>query len=294
MHPPVQLVAIDVDGTLLPAVGGRPSRRTELALSAAAAAGIQVVIATGRRMAYTTPLLTGCNLPGHLPIITSNGAVVRTLSGDLIDRCHMPASVARTLCGLLRGFGALVFTFDRPGRSEMVLEDLEQATGRIALWIENNRHSIQVVQPLESALTDDEDPIQGMVAGTIEQMRRAELALQNSPWAAHCASVKTEYPARNLSILDLLPVGVSKGAALQQLAASRSIDRRAVAAIGDNWNDFDMLSWAGQPWLMGNASPELRAHALRLGWRQAPANDQDGVAVVLERIVANQSRLRES
>ena len=69
-------------------------------------------------------------------------------------------------------FGAVVFTFDKAGRGELVLEDLEQAQGRIALWVEANRNAIEVVKPLEKALIDGEDPIQGMVTGGLEQMRR--------------------------------------------------------------------------------------------------------------------------
>jgi hypothetical protein len=46
-----------------------------------------------------------------------------------------------------------------------------------------------------------------------------------------------------------------------------------------------MLEWAGQPVLMGNAAQELRALAKVRGWKQAPSNDQDGVAVVLEAAV---------
>jgi hypothetical protein len=43
-----------------------------------------------------------------------------------------------------------------------------------------------------------------------------------------------------------------------------------------------MLEWAGQGVLMGNAEPELRTMAKMRGWEQAPYNDDDGVAVVLE------------
>jgi hydroxymethylpyrimidine pyrophosphatase-like HAD family hydrolase len=57
-------------------------------------------------------------------------------------------------------------------------------------------------------------------------------------------------------------------------------------AIGDNWNDVDMLEWAGQGVLMGNAASELLAMAKMRGWKQAPPNDEDGVAVVLEDAVA--------
>jgi hypothetical protein len=296
-------VAIDMDGTLLPTLEQSVSPRNRQALRAAQQAGITVAIATGRRMAYTVPLLEGLGLRADTPLLTSNGAVIRTLDGQLIDSCHMEARVARGLCGLLRPYGAVVFTFDRPGRAELVLEDLEQAHGRIALWVEANRNAIEVVKPLEHALNDGEDPIQGMVTGHVSKMKEAEQALKASPWASSCECVRTEYPARDVSILDLLPPGVSKGWALEDLAGRLGVSRAETMAIGDNWNDVagwlglsraetmdigdnwndvDMLEWAGQGVVMGNAAPELRTMARMRGWKQAPPNDQDGVAVVIE------------
>ncbi|MGD0293795.1 MAG: Cof-type HAD-IIB family hydrolase [Terracidiphilus sp.] len=286
MHPPVRLVAIDMDGTLLPTFAQVISPRTARALKTAQEAGITVAIATGRRTAYTTPLLEGLGLRADTPLITSNGAAIRTLGGDSLTRCHLESRIARGLCRLLRPFGALVFTFDRPGRGELVLEDLAQANGRIALWVEANRNAIEVVKPLEDALVDGEDPIQGMAAGGVNQMRKAEKALKASEWAASCECVRTEYPARDISILDLLPRGVSKASALQQLAAMLGVDRKETMAIGDNWNDVDMLEWAWQGVMMGNAAQELRTLAKTRGWKQAPPNNEDGVAVVLEAAIA--------
>ena len=286
MHPPVRLVAIDMDGTLLATFAQQISHRNAQALRSAQEAGITVAIATGRRTAYTTPLLDSVGLRADTPLITSNGAVTRTLSGGAIDHCHLQAGIARKLCGLLRPFGTLVFTFDRSGKGELVLEDLEQAHSRIEMWVEANRHAIEVVQPLESALSDGEDPIQGMVTGSLDKMKQAEQALKQSQWHAYCECVRTEYPARNLSILDLLPPGVSKGWALERLAARLGIDRKETMAIGDNWNDVDMLRWAGQAVLMGNAAHELKNLAKLHGWKQAPLNDHDGVATILEAEVA--------
>lgn len=283
MHPPVRLVAIDMDGTLLPTLNAEVSARNARALRAAQAAGVTVAIATGRRAAYTAPLLAPLGLLEDTHLITSNGAVVRRMDGGLIDRCHLEARVGRGLCGLLRPYGSLVFTFDRPGRGELVLEDLEQAHGRIAMWVEANRNAIEVVKPLEEALVDGEDPIQGMVAGNLMRLRAAEQALKASAWGGECASTRTEYPARDLSILDLLPRGVSKAWALERVAARLGVDRRETMAIGDNWNDVQMLEWAGQAVVMANASTELRAKAKLNGWKIAPSNDDDGVAVVLER-----------
>jgi Cof subfamily protein (haloacid dehalogenase superfamily) len=289
MHRPVRLVAIDMDGTLLPTFAQKLSARGAKAIKAAQAAGITVAIATGRRTAYTAPLLDGLGLRADMPLITSNGAVTRTLGGEPLDRSHLVARVARAICGLMRPFGTVVFTFDRPGRGELVLEDLPQTEGRISLWVEANRGAIEVVQPLENALPDGEDPIQGMVTGSIERMKAAEKVLKASQWAADCECVRTEYPARDLSILDLLPPGVSKGWALERLAQRLGVDRKETMAIGDNWNDVEMLEWAAQGVMMANAAAELRTMARMRGWKQAPPNDEDGVAVVLERLVQKQA-----
>lgn len=281
-----------MDGTLLPTLSTAVSNRNARALRAAQEAGITVAIATGRRVAYTAPLLEGLGLRADTPLITSNGAVVRTIAGECLDRCHMEARVARGICTLLKSYGAMVFTFDRPGRGELVVEDMEQAQDRIRMWVEANRNAIEVVKPLERALMDGEDPIQGMVAGGILKMREAQQALQASEWADQCESTRTEYPARDLSILDLLPRGISKRWALERLAARLGVDRKEAMAIGDNWNDVDMMKWAGQAVVMGNAAAELRAMAKLNGWKQAPVNDQDGVAVVLERVLAKLAPVR--
>jgi HAD superfamily hydrolase (TIGR01484 family) len=131
-----------MDGTLLPTLSQTISSRNASALRAVQEAGITVAIATGRRAAYTVPLVENLGLRADTPIIASNGAVTSQLSGETLDRSHMPARVARGLCGVLRPFGCVVFTFDRPGRGELVLEDLEQAHGRIAKLVVTNRNAI--------------------------------------------------------------------------------------------------------------------------------------------------------
>ena len=159
---------------------------------------------------------------------------------------------------------------------------MEQVEGRIALWVETNRHAIEIVKPLELALVDGEDPIQGMVTGGVGRMKDAEQALKASQWSGSCECVRTEYPARDVSILDLLPRGVSKGWALERLAARLGVNRAETMAIGDNWNDVAMLEWAGQGVVMANASPELRTLAKTRGWVQTLHNHKDGVAATLE------------
>ena len=93
--------------------------------------------------------------------------------------------------------------------------------------------------------------------------------------------LKTEYAARDLSIVDVLNQGCSKGHALERWAGHRGIPRKEVMAIGDNYNDIEMLAFAGVPFIMGNAAPELH----REGWMVTLPNDQSGVAAAIEKVM---------
>jgi hypothetical protein len=132
-----------------------------------------------------------------------------------------------------------------------------------------------------------------MLCGTLERMARAEVRLLEHPGvvvsghasesAPHELTLhRTEYAARDLSILDILPAGCSKGAALLTLARARSIDPAEVLAIGDNWNDVSMLQAAGRAVLMDNAPEDLKTLARASGWRIAPSNRDDGVAHAID------------
>jgi HAD superfamily hydrolase (TIGR01484 family) len=283
---PIRLVAIDMDGPLLADVSTVVSERNQRALRHAQQAGIIVAIATGRRQAFTAPLLENVGLRADTPMITSNGAVTRSFSGERIDFTHLSPAVARGLCQVLRGVGLLVFTLDKATKPDLIVEDLAAAKGRLAKWVESNRLAIREVRPIEDALGDDVDLIQGMAAGTVAEMIVADKLLRQCPWAGQFECIRTAYPGSDLSILDLLPKGVSKRSALEKLARRLGIQQQETMAIGDNWNDETMLDWAGTGVLMGNATAELRALAPGRGWQIAPTNCADGVAVMLEKAVS--------
>ena len=281
--PPVALVAFDIDGTLMPSEGGRMSARTIATLRQATASGVEVVIATGRRAAYAMPLLEPLELPPETILIASNGAATRDFGGNLLDRFFLSLETSRALCAELRPFGGtMVFTFDKAGPGELVLESLDRLHDRIALWVDANLPYIEQVDPLEQVFDRGEAPIQGMICGTVAQMTAAEAHLLGTSFAREIEMHRTEYADRDLSILDILPLGCNKGVALAALAAQRGIPAEAVMAVGDNWNDLEMLRWAGQPVLMGNASPPLKKEALRKGWHITATNDEDGAALALE------------
>jgi len=284
----IQLIAIDIDGTLMPSTGPRISPRNCAALRAAEAAGIEIVISTGRRQAYAMPLIAQVGLGEDSVMISSNGAVVRGFDGHLLDRRFLPIETARRLCVALRGYGTLVFTFDRDGLGGLVIESLQQLHKRIDRWVEANKPYLLEVQPIERAFDDGEEPIQGMICGTVGEMKEAERQLLSGALAGQMALHRTEYAARNLSILDLLPPGCSKGAALDSLARIRGLAPQQIMAIGDNLNDLEMLEYAGHAVVMGNASEEILALARRRGWAITSSNDEDGVAVAIEEVLRRQ------
>jgi hydroxymethylpyrimidine pyrophosphatase-like HAD family hydrolase len=308
---PVRMIAIDMDGTLLGS-DGKVSARNLAALHAAEEAGIEVVIATGRRHCYAMKQLRGLGLNENNALVSSNGTVTRTLGAKLIERNLLGEATSLWLCSHLEEFrNALVITFDRVGpdgedeRGALVVEHLEELHGSIGRWMLANEPYTAHINPIELALPGPqsnvtEAPIQMMLCGTVERMRRAEARLLEHPGVsavgvnmqehasagAEVALHRTEYPDRDLSIVDILPAGCGKGSALIRLAAKRGVRMEEMLAIGDNWNDVSMLEVAGRAILMANAPADLKLEAAARGWVPGPRHDEDGVAIAIEAVLA--------
>jgi Cof subfamily protein (haloacid dehalogenase superfamily) len=282
----IRLVAIDIDGTLLPSTGTTISERNCRALRRAQDAGLHIVIATGRRHQYAEPVLEQVELSKRTVMVSSNGSVVRYFDGKLIRRTLLPLESARGLCAALRPFGqTMVFTFDRVHRPSLAVESLSSLHKRIAAWVEANRDDLEEISPLERAFEGGEQPIQGMLCGDIAQVHAAERTIASTPLGAEITMHRTEYADRDLAILDLLPPHCSKARAIEDYARSLGIEAAEVMAIGDNFNDQSMLEYAGHAVLMGNAGDEMQDLARLRGWTVAQTNDEDGVAAVLEPLI---------
>jgi HAD superfamily hydrolase (TIGR01484 family) len=299
----MRMIAVDMDGTLLGA-DGRVSGRNLAAMKAAERAGVEVVVATGRRHCYAMRVLRELGLREENALISSNGTVTRTIGASLLERTLLPVDTAKWLCGHVEEFrNALVITFDKVGpdgedaRGALVVEHLDVLTASIGKWMAANEPYIAHVAPIERAL-ETEAPIQMMLCGTVERMRRAEARLLEHPGVsavgvtpqeraagAEVALHRTEYAERDLSILDILPAGCGKGGALLRLAEQRGIKAKEILAIGDNWNDVSMLEVAGRAVLMGNAPESLKATAAERGWVVGKRHDEDGVAEVIDAVL---------
>jgi Cof subfamily protein (haloacid dehalogenase superfamily) len=276
----LRLIAIDIDGTLL-----NPQfqiSETDVAtLRRAHAQGIEVILVTGRRHTFALPIAQ--QLGFDLWLISSNGAITRSLAGETFHRDLLPAPTCLELVRTMQEFrGQTVLTFDSNGfhgdtAGTIVIERLDKLEASIQRWLEKNMQYIQFVVPIENALTSD--PVQAMFCGPIVLMQKVLRVLESC--GLPITVVRTEYPGRDLSIVDVLNAGCSKGHALERWANYRRITREQVMAIGDNYNDIEMLAFAGYPFIMGNASEELRSR----GWRLTRSNAESGVSAAIEHVL---------
>jgi len=279
---PIRLIAVDIDGTLIDSTLDIPQGNLE-ALRRAHGAGVEIVLVTGRRHRFAMPVAE--QLGFEFCLISSNGAITRSASGELFHADMLSREVARRLCGHMIEFsGSTVLTFDKETRGAIVVERTDELGNNIQRWIDKNRMYIEEVVPITSALVAD--PVQAMFCGTVERMKPAEARLNDGTFAAEINVLKTQYDHRDLCILDVLRYGCSKGSALARWAAHLGIPRSQVMAIGDNYNDVEMLEFAGYPFVMANASEDLK----RNGWSVTLDNEACGVAAAIEEVLASRSR----
>jgi Cof subfamily protein (haloacid dehalogenase superfamily) len=275
----IRLLASDIDGTLL-----NPqfqiSQGDLTAMRQAHTAGIEIVLVTGRRHTFALPIAK--QLGFDFWLISSNGAVTRSLAGETFHRDLMPREVCRELCHAMQDFrGHTLLQFDKDSKGAIVLEHLDDLNASIQRWLEKNMAYIEIVVPIEKALVGD--PVQVMFCGSMARMTQALASLHAGGFGNRITILRTEYPKRDLSMIDVLNAGCSKGHALQRWAVHRGYSREEVMAIGDNHNDVEMLEFAGHPVIMGNACEELRGR----GWSVTLGNDQCGVAAAVAEVVGS-------
>jgi 5-amino-6-(5-phospho-D-ribitylamino)uracil phosphatase len=271
----IKLIGIDVDGTLLDSHGQVPPANL-VALHEAARRGIRLVIATGRSFYFALPAVV--DLPEPLTLIVHNGAIARTRAGVTLVRQLLARDTARAVLSSTGAWrDSAVVLFDRPLSGQMLYDRLDWAHPNRCRFRERNLAIIEQVPELEDALT--EDPIQVAYNGEVGGMRSVVESLAVHPRASELSVSVTEYAHRDFSLVDVCAAGTTKGQTLAQVAALLGIARDEVLAVGDNYNDRDMLEWAGIGVVMGNASEDLKASGLET----TDTNDDAGLAHAIER-----------
>ena len=266
MKPPVRLIATDIDGTLI-RFGGKASTRTLTALRTAEAAGVAVVLVTGR--APRTALLVADALGVHGPAICANGALVVDMPAvQLIRDIRIEGELAARLVDeLTAAIPGIVFAWERGlefGRDEgwpFPAASVEKTPGAVIGPV--LPHAARGLSKLICYLGGtDPDAAVKQVREVLGE--RAEVSTATSPPLA-------EITAR----------GCDKAEALEWLCRRMGIGRDEVLAIGDGPNDLPMLLWAGRGVAMGNA----HATVLEAVSEKTHTHDEDGFAAVIEAVL---------
>jgi len=271
----IRLIGIDVDGTLLDPRGEIPQANID-AIQDAVTAGIRIALVTGRSYPFARPIADP--LPDSITLIVSNGAVERGMDGLRVARRLLDRHTARAVLDATRPFReSAALVFDRDADRQVMFETMDwEHPGRKAYWARNQSLIAQSV-PLEDALV--EDPIQVMFNGGVDTMRALYRALNLE--ADGFAVSLTEYTHRDFSLIDVTAPGATKGRALAWRAAQLGIARDEVMAVGDNFNDLEMLEFAGLPVVMANSVEELKQR----GWPITGDNENAGLAEAIRRFV---------
>ncbi|MEU9759983.1 HAD hydrolase family protein [Streptomyces sp. NPDC047987] len=266
-----RLIATDLDGTLL-RDDKTVSERTVAALAAAEEAGIEVFFVTGRPARWMD--VVSDHVHGHGLAICGNGAAVADLhaGGRLVKVRPLARDIALDAVRTLRTAA--------PGTSFAV----EMTTG---IHYEPAYPPLHLdpgasVAVAEKLLHEDAPgtgaPVLKLLAHHAELAPDDFLALARTAAGGRAVFTRSSPTA----LLEVSGPGVSKASTLALCCAERGISPAEVVAFGDMPNDVEMLRWAGTSYAMGNAHPA----ALAAASGRTATNGEDGVAIVIERILA--------
>ncbi|MCC7371618.1 MAG: HAD family phosphatase [Chloroflexi bacterium] len=266
----VRLVASDLDGTLLRS-DGTISERTRAVLRQARAAGVVVVLVTGRppltlRMAAEAAGVSGL-------AICSNGAVLYDLDrASIVRHTALEAeTTARLVQAMLAAVPEVCFGFVR-GEGFAC----DPAYYQLSLARDRSDGYLKMAIQAEALALCDQAPTKLIVRhariGPDDLLAHVQALGFDGFEATHSGAPWVEIAA----------AGVTKAWALEALCGELGIGAHEVVAFGDAPNDLQLLRWAGHSVAVANAHPHLLAEAHEV----APANNEDGVAVVLERLLA--------
>jgi Cof subfamily protein (haloacid dehalogenase superfamily) len=268
----IKLLVLDIDGTIA-GESNNLSQKVLAAIAAVKAKGIQVAIATGRM--YRSALRFHQQINSTLPLLAYQGAWIQD---PITQKIHRHLAVSREMAEKLLDY------FEQPElrsllsvhfyiNDELYVRELTTETeiyaersGIVPIVVGDLRCSLSNEPTKILALCDDIDIIKDLLGNLRRQYTPAELYLTTS--------VATFFEATN-------PL-VNKGTAVRYLAEEvLGLQRTNVMTIGDNFNDLEMLDYAGIGVAMGNAPAEVQAIATWV----APRVEQDGAATAIEKFL---------
>jgi hydroxymethylpyrimidine pyrophosphatase-like HAD family hydrolase len=271
-----RLLAIDLDGTLLSSRREIPEENLR-AVRAAAGGGVAIAIVTGRRFpaleTYVEPL-------GIDPFVVSNsGALIREgLRGPILTRRLLSLATATAVLELSFGAQMEPILHDGPdAEGHLILRDSARDLPSMGRYLNKSSPPPRFVETIELRRA----PVQIGFTGSVERIRsfERELLAGLRGLGLPASLARTEYLEEDLALLDVLAEEATKSKALEFLCHRLGIAIESSMAIGDNWNDVEMLERAGLGVLMANAGDELKSR----GFATTLTNDEAGVAFAIRR-----------
>lgn len=283
----ISLLALDLDGTLLNS-RGEISQRNLNAIESAREKGVRVALVTGRRFRDSRPVALELGL--DVPLISHNGALTKHANTlQTVAVLPLPLAAAREALRVGRAAGAdALLSDDHEGLGVLVYDHLSGdnvAVHRYVAWArrlhgdEEGSKAVRQVDSLEDYL--DHEPIHLAFSGRCSAMDQLGETLQ-AELGSSVKVLSTQYLEQDFTLLDVVNPSASKGAGVAAAAAELSVSADEIMAIGDNYNDLEMLLFAGTGVVMANAPLSLREIP---GLHPTASNSEDGVALAIERFI---------
>jgi Cof subfamily protein (haloacid dehalogenase superfamily) len=268
----IQLIAFDLDGTVFNSTK-EVTARTQAAINKALAAGIRIVPATGRQITDIPRIIKDYASPF---IIANNGAQIYAMPGEkmIFSKTYGTEKVLAVLRELREYRGVIYGGYGETGALDNKGRGAEM--GMVKLFFE--RHQWRNVIPqadLEGLIKEKKDAFIKLVIFFNDPEERQKVFDSFRP---RKDLYVTFFESDNIEIL---PAGISKGAALKFAAEKLSIKMENVMALGDSDNDKEMLVEAGWGVAMGNAHDDVKESAGRV----TLGCDEDGAALAIEEVL---------
>jgi Cof subfamily protein (haloacid dehalogenase superfamily) len=259
------VLACDLDRTLIWEDGDLRPRTLE-AIAGARAAGLRVVVVTGRMFRSVKPYLERAGIDE--PVVCYQGAVVADpRTGEFLRHEPIPLELARTAIVAIQeeGFHVNCYVNDELYVAEVTSEAESYAgfqsipihsVGDLAAWLSE--------PPTKLVAIDEPDVLDGLEQRLKERFARRLYISKSLPY-----------------FLELANPDVTKGSGLAFLAEHLGFTAERTVAFGDGENDVELLEWAGFGIAVANAHPRVLAAA---DW-VCPSAEAEGVAQVIEAVL---------
>ena len=213
------------------------------------------------------------------PLVVSNGAlVIAPESGRVLLKRVLPAAIATRAVQLLQRLGFTTFARRYCTSGPDLFYEQGPAVAEQACLLGQQRDAVHQVFDLAGAVAAME-PLKVMTLDRTPAIEAAAAHVAGHLQGAYSLLITREMPG--YSLLEVSACGVNKATGLERLTALNSIHPHEVVAFGDNFNDLEMLQFAGLGVAMGNAPDPVKQAAKVV----TASNDEDGVAQVLEQYI---------